>query len=334
MTRTTTKAASLATAGLIAAGAQAPLPVNAQDAWPTEPITVVVGFAPGGGVDRFVRAMYGHFSDKIGVPVNVVNRGGAGSQLAAMHVLEQGDDCQTIFGSNISPHLPMTIIQNDAPYDLEDFAFINGQSGNFDLMFTSRDSSYESFEQLMTTIRDNPGEVSAAIIPGGSSMLNLSLTFDSLDIPMENVNVVSFSSGSQSRTTVAGNSADFTVIAAGGTLGMMELIRPLAVYRTEEDDIWDAPTIGDVVTEMGGEPAPILDGSLRGFAASAACRENHPDRFDTIVSAMRAAVEDPEVRAEMESMDIGTDWIGPEGAFEVVNSNYQLYVQYQDRLSE
>lgn len=317
-----------AVAGTLSGGALA------QDNWPSGPITMVAGFPSGGGTDRFVREMSEHFAAKLGVPVNVVNKGGAGSQLGAMYFLQRGDDCETLFGSNISPYLQLSMIQNGAPYTLDDFAFINGQWGEYDLMFVSKESQYTSFEELMTAIKDRPGEVSAAMVTGGSPMLNLSLTLDSLGIPLENVNIVSFSSGAKIRTTVAGNTADFTIIAGEGSVSVEELIRPLAVYRTEPVELWDAPTIGSVVTAMGGEPAPILDGSLRGFAASAACREAHPDRFDKIVSAMKAAVEDPEVRKTLAEKQIGADWIGPEGALEVMEVNYDLYDRFRDRLSE
>ena len=56
--------------------------INAANAYPTEPIQLVVPFKPGGGADRTFRLFAPYLSEELGVPVNVVNIAGGGGWVA------------------------------------------------------------------------------------------------------------------------------------------------------------------------------------------------------------------------------------------------------------
>ena len=55
---------------------------NAQD-WPNRPITLIVPFAPGGGVDASARIQAQHMSELLGQPIVVENVGAAAGQAGA-----------------------------------------------------------------------------------------------------------------------------------------------------------------------------------------------------------------------------------------------------------
>lgn len=57
--------------------------VSAQDVYPTRPITMLVGFPPGGFTDFVARLVGKHLSDTLGQPVVIENRGGANGLIAA-----------------------------------------------------------------------------------------------------------------------------------------------------------------------------------------------------------------------------------------------------------
>jgi tripartite-type tricarboxylate transporter receptor subunit TctC len=90
--RTFTRAA-LAGAVLLALAPQA----QAQtDNYPNRPIRIVVGFAPGGGNDLFARVIGPRLSERLGQPVVIENKPGAGGRAAAEFVAREPADGYTV----------------------------------------------------------------------------------------------------------------------------------------------------------------------------------------------------------------------------------------------
>ena len=116
MKRTIVAAMALALAG----GAMA------QGSYPNRPITLVVGFAPGGGTDITARTISKKLSEYLGQNVVVENKAGAGGNIAADYVSKANPDGYTIHLGNVgalavAPHLFAKL-----PYDpLKDFAPIS-----------------------------------------------------------------------------------------------------------------------------------------------------------------------------------------------------------------
>jgi tripartite-type tricarboxylate transporter receptor subunit TctC len=98
----------------------------AQGTYPTRPVTMVVGFAPGGGGDITGRTLARKFGDYLGQNVVVENRAGAGGNIAAASVAKANPDGYTLFLGNVgaltvAPHLVAQL-----PYDpMRDFAPIS-----------------------------------------------------------------------------------------------------------------------------------------------------------------------------------------------------------------
>ncbi|CAM3647398.1 tripartite tricarboxylate transporter substrate-binding protein [Halomonas casei] len=79
------------------------LPAAAED-FPSRPLNMVVGFGTGGSADRLARIMSGPLSEEIGVPIQVTNRPGAGTQVASNYVLNVPDDGYTVYASTFAPY--------------------------------------------------------------------------------------------------------------------------------------------------------------------------------------------------------------------------------------
>ena len=83
----------------LAAGAAA-LPAASRFAWaqayPTKPVRILVGFAPGGGVDIIARLMGQWLSERLSQPFLIENRPGAGSNIATEAVVRAPADGYTL----------------------------------------------------------------------------------------------------------------------------------------------------------------------------------------------------------------------------------------------
>ncbi|MBL6077831.1 tripartite tricarboxylate transporter substrate binding protein [Belnapia sp. T18] len=78
-------------------------PAIAQGGYPNKPITVVVGFPPGGQTDFAARILQPGLSNALGQSVVIDNRGGAGGNLGTETVLRSRPDGYTLLAGNANP---------------------------------------------------------------------------------------------------------------------------------------------------------------------------------------------------------------------------------------
>ncbi|MDQ3025193.1 MAG: tripartite tricarboxylate transporter substrate binding protein [Pseudomonadota bacterium] len=90
---------------------------TAQPNFPTRPVTLTVGFAPGGGTDTAARIVAKKLSENIGQTVVVENKAGAGGNIAAQHVATAAPDGYTIHLTSVGPMSVAPAMQKNLPYD-------------------------------------------------------------------------------------------------------------------------------------------------------------------------------------------------------------------------
>jgi len=90
---------------------------TAQAPFPSRPVTLTVGFAPGGGTDTSARIIARKLSENIGQSVVVENRAGAGGNIAAQHIATAAPDGYTIHLTSVGPMSVAPAMQKNLPYD-------------------------------------------------------------------------------------------------------------------------------------------------------------------------------------------------------------------------
>ena len=105
---------------LAAAAASLPRPRRARRAaWPDRPIRVVVPFAAGGNADIIARILQPRLPEKLGQPVVVENRPGAGGAVGAAEVARARPDGYTLLIGSNGPLSVNPAVQARLPYDAE-----------------------------------------------------------------------------------------------------------------------------------------------------------------------------------------------------------------------
>jgi tripartite-type tricarboxylate transporter receptor subunit TctC len=100
----------------------AAVPARAQ-AFPSRPLRVLVPFAPGGSTDLLARLVAKPLGERLGQPVVVENRPGAGGNIAADAVAKSAPDGHTLVMGSIGTHATNGLIYSTMPYDaVRDFA--------------------------------------------------------------------------------------------------------------------------------------------------------------------------------------------------------------------
>ena len=145
----------------------------AADSYPERPLNMVVGFGTGGSADRLARLMSGYISEEIGVPIQVTNRPGAGTQVASNYVLNVPDDAYTVYASTFAPYLTNSILTGGANFSVDDFSYINFQWFDLDLIAANKDSGYDDLPSLLEAIREQRGQVRGAVVQGSAGHLML-----------------------------------------------------------------------------------------------------------------------------------------------------------------
>lgn len=140
---------------LIAALFAAPLFTYAQE-YPKRPITLVVPFAPGGGTDSIAREIAQGMTEKLGKPVIVENRGGAGGSIGAKQVAKADPDGHTLLFVT-STFVTHAASEEKPSYDVnKDFAPI-AMIGRGPLMIVTRAKlGAANLQQLVASSKSRP----------------------------------------------------------------------------------------------------------------------------------------------------------------------------------
>lgn len=154
-----TRRVVLTTLTLAAAAALLPIAAHAQGTWPARPIKLIVPFAPGGGTDPIARSIGSKLSARLGQPVIIENRGGAGGTLGTEAVAKSVPDGLTLLFASTSITTNVASGKKLA-YDLEKDLQPIGQVGASPLLFVvSSTSKMATMKDLLDAARAKQGTI-------------------------------------------------------------------------------------------------------------------------------------------------------------------------------
>lgn len=252
------KRRSLLKVGLavFAVTATSALPVLSADWKPRRPINVIVPYSAGGGVDTYGRALAAGLQKKIGVPVVIVNKPGAGGLTGSAEGAAARPDGQTLVLNAAGGVLLGSMFKN-APVDpLESYETVSQVGQLVFAVAVPKDSPIKTAKELITAARAEPnklrwahsGRGSATHVPG-QSLLDLN-GMSAKDVP--------FKGGAKTRAAVIGNQVDFAILGIQQSFGFDSQLRVLGVFSQDRYPLAkDVPTFDEQGIQSGNISSPV-----------------------------------------------------------------------------
>lgn len=162
---------------VFAAAAVATACAATAQAYPTQPIRLIVGFAPGGSADILARVTADKLSASLGQPVVVDNRPGAGGTIAAAAVAKApADGHQLLFVT--SGHAGSGALYSKLSYDpIKDFAPVAKVGASPVVIVAPASGPLTGLQDVLEQARKAPGKLNYAAGGGGATTTSLAAEF-------------------------------------------------------------------------------------------------------------------------------------------------------------
>jgi tripartite-type tricarboxylate transporter receptor subunit TctC len=261
--------------------------------YPSRPVKLVVGFAPGGGNDIIARLLADKLSRSLGQPVVVENKPGAGGAVAAAFVKAQPPDGYTLLvgasGAMVIGPAVGTPVEYDTASDFEPISTL----GTFPLVLSvNAESPHKTLAELVAWSKTNP-----AIANYASASPTFTLATELLKLKTgASLQRVTYRSSNDSVLAILANQVTTAMTDPLPAIPLLRdhKLRALAVTSASRlAELPDVPTM----TEAG------IVGAEAEFWSGLFAPKNTPREIvDRLESEVRAAMRDRDVRERLRSL--------------------------------
>ena len=138
----------------------------AQPTWPSKPVRIVHGYDSGSNPDTVARAISQSLSERLGQPIMIEPKPGAGGRIATAYVATQEPDGYTLMmltGGDGVNAATQSATDAKLPYDLlRDYAFAGMVSLFAFMVLVKADSPFRTLRDAIDFAKKNPGKLSFA----------------------------------------------------------------------------------------------------------------------------------------------------------------------------
>lgn len=213
-------------------------------AYPDQPIKIIVPFPAGGTTDVLARILAAKLSERVGQPVVVDNRAGAGGTIGAAIVAKSAPDGYTFVLGTFGTHaVNFALSEKPTYHPLNDFAPVTTIAEVPNVLVVSSKAPYKTLAELITAAKAKPGQLSHGSTGIGASP---SLSFNVLK-NMSKVDMIEVMYKGGAPALLATMGGEVTMTFDGVTTSTPHIkagtLRPLAVSGS-----YRIPTLPNVPT--------------------------------------------------------------------------------------
>jgi tripartite-type tricarboxylate transporter receptor subunit TctC len=279
-----------------AAAAPAVARVARAQSYPDHPVRLIVGYPPAGQIDIIARLTAQFLSDRLGQPLVVENRPGAGGNIGAEALVRSPPDGYTLFFASSSNAINATLFDKLSYDFVADTAPVAPVNRITLVMEAGPALAPQSFAELIAYAKANPGKLDMASPSSGTppymavELLKMMAGIDIIHVPYAGEGqMITDLLGGQLRVAIGGISSGIGQVKAGK-------LRALAVSTaTRSEALPDIPTIGETV--------PGYDAS--GWSGIVAPRGTPAEIVEKLHHTVVAVQGDPAFEARLADLGVG-----------------------------
>jgi len=148
-----------------------PAVAQAQAAYPSKTITIIVPFAAGGTTDILARIVAQYMGTELGESVIVDNKAGAGGNIGGQVAAKAPADGHTLFMGTVGTHAINASLYNKMPFDpIKDLAPITRVAMVPNLLVANPSQPFKTVKEMIAYAKANPGKLNFGSSGNGSSI--------------------------------------------------------------------------------------------------------------------------------------------------------------------
>lgn len=263
------------------------------EAYPTRPVRIVAGYAPGGGVDITARLIGQWLSERLGQSFIIENRPGAGSNIATEYVIRSPADGYTLQLIDTTGAINATLYDSLNFNFIRDMAPVAGILSVPNILMVHPSIAAQTVPEFISYAKANPGKVNVASAGTGTSphlsceLFKMMTGVDMVHVPYRGMApALNDLLGGQVQASFATASASIQYVTAGK-------LKALAVTTASRSEaLPDVPAVAEFVP---------------GYAATTwyglgAPRNTPASIIDMLNREVNAALADPKMRARLAAL--------------------------------
>jgi tripartite-type tricarboxylate transporter receptor subunit TctC len=271
------------------------------EAWPTKPIQLILGFPPGGPNDLVARALALRLSDQLKQQVVVENRAGANGNIAAAAVARAAPDGQTFLYNSSALALSSVLYTKNQIDPRKDLLPVNGTAALPLVLIVEASFPASNFREWAAQVRANPGKFNYGS-PGAGNLAHVAVAMILQANGLDAVHAP-YKGSSEALQGLIGGSTQFQLDSINSPLALIKSgrIKPLFVTSSQR-----SPVLPEVQTLVEGGSSPIDAAAWQGVMAPAKTPLNIVQRMATEITKAMASPEMKSALAAQGAYSIAT----------------------------
>lgn len=217
------------------------------DGYPAKPVQLVVPFPPGGAVDIVGRTISKKLGDRLGQPIVVENKAGAGTVVGAAYVANAPADGYTLLISSGSTFTVNPALNAKLPYDpVKSYEPVGLVARVPLILLAHRDVPVNNLRQLIAAVQRTPDKFSYGSFGNGTTgHFAAELTWSAAGIKLMHV---PYRGSAPAMADLMGGQIPFTIDTVAAALPQLKAgkIKAIAVTgATRATQLPDAPTVAE-----------------------------------------------------------------------------------------